>query len=416
MKKAVIISIVFILLLTLTVGVGVTAAAEGMTPYERAVSYTALHARRDILSGGSAAAAASLSTALSSYGYDVSAPLFSYYGETSTGGKISYEYRHVLGYKDKGKGKCVLIGCYYDGYEPQDSYGVGTGASVALSVGTLLYLAEQLANLSLDYDIAIAFWGGLEIADDFNVTKCGISLDRVVLYINLDCIAAGDTDYLYADDVPRAHGAYFRSVIEELGADIAEPPVYKRQASLSYGEKDPYSYTHLGLLSVTRFFMGEDIPSLNFVGGAWETDSGLTRYSDRGDIEGSSLDTVETIDGLNGGADKTAARLIDVANVVIAGVSGEGFSEAIAEAEGEVSSASLDNDLAFYLISLIGTAILIGVLIFLFVKQGKDRREAVWEVPHDAYRGPFEEFGGRIDDESSDDGEDSGSDDDVFRF
>ena len=416
MKKAVVILVLFTFLLTLTLSAGITAAAEVMTPYDRAVAYTTLHARRDILSGGSAAAATSLSTALSSYGYDVSTPEFTYYGETTTGTKISYEYKHVLGYKDKGKGKCVLIGCYYDGYEPQDSYGVGTGASAALSVGTLLYIAEQLAGVSLDYDIAIAFWGGIEIGEDFNASKCGISLDRVALYINLDCIAAGDVDYLYADDVPRAHGKYFRSIIDDLGADIAEPPVYKRQASLSFGENDPYSYTHLGLYSATRFFMGEDIPSLNFLGGAWEVGSGLSRYTGRGDIEGSSLDTIETIDGLNGGADKTAARLLTVANVVITGLSGEGLAEAIAEAEGEVTSASLDNDLAFYLISLIGTAILIGVLIFLFVKQGKDRRETVWEVPHDEYRGPFEEFGGRIDDNSSDDGEDSGSDDDVFRF
>ncbi len=416
MKKAFVILMIFAILLTLTLSAGATASAEGMSPYDRAVAYTLLHARRDILSGGAAAAGATLSTLLAGYGYDVSTPQFSYYGETSTGSKVSYDYKHVLGYKDKGKGKCVLIGCYYGGYEPQDSYGVGTGASVALSVGTLLYIAEQLAPLSLDYDVAIAFWGGLEIGGDFNVSKCGIDLDRIALYIDLDCIAAGDNDYLYADDVPRAHGEYFRSVIEEFGAEILEPPVFKRQAALSFGENDPYSYTHLGLISVTRYFMGAEIPSLNFVGGAWTADCGLSRYASRGDIEGSSLDTIETIDGLNGGADKTAARLLTVANVILAGVQGEGLSDALTEAAGETSSASLDNDLAFYLVSMIGTAILIGVLIFLFVKQGKDRRERVWEVPHADDRDPFEEFGGRIEDDRSDEGDRSGSDDDVFRF
>ena len=82
----------------------------------------------------------------------------------------------------------------------------------------------------------------------------------------------------------------------------------------------------------------------------------------------------------------------------------------------ETSSASLDNSLAFYLVSLIGTAILIGVLIFLLAKQGKDRRDAVWEVKVGGEGfDPFSDLNDRADDPSDKRDDDDGGDD-VFRF
>ena len=419
MKKA----FVWILLLSLLISAfvlpGVTAAAEGSEndyewSYMIAKTYATTFARRDILSGGEAAAMRWLSADLSASGYEVSTPAFTYYGESTTGAKIAYNYNHVLGCKDNGKERCVVIGCYYGGFEPQDSYGVGNGASVALSVGTLLYIAHELSSVHFDFNLVIAFWGGMEIPQDFNAEKCGVPLDKIALYINLDCIGAGDCDYLYVDDVPRTTETYFRSVIDDFGADIKEPPVFKKQASLSYGENDPYSYTHLGLLSVNRFMMGAGVSCVNFLGGSWESDTGLYRYAGKGDIEGTSLDTIESINGLNGGEDKTKVRLGAVANVILRAVKGQGFSSAVFAAASETSSHSLDNSLAFTLISLIGTALLIGLLIFLLVKQGKDRREAVWEVPHDPFDGadPFAELHEKNSSHSSDD--DDG--DDVFRF
>lgn len=416
MKKFFVFTLVIVFLFSLLSVSAVTATAEGMTPYERANAYATAHARRDILSGGEAASAATLESALTGYGYQLSTPTFTYYGESSTGSKLAYNYKHVLGYKDNGKDKCVLIGCYYGGYEPQDTYGVGNGASAALSVGTLLYIADALSTLTADYDVVIAFWGGMEIAGDFNVKKCGVELDRVALYINLDCIAAGDYDYLYADDLPRAQEKYFRSVASSIGVTLSEPPVFKRTSSLSYGEDDPYSYTHLGLLSVNRFFMGADVPCVNFVGGSWENDTGIYRYAGKGEIEGSSLDTITTIDGLNGGSDITASRLLSVANVVIKGVTGEGLSSALDQAAKETSSASLDSSLAYYLVALIGTALLIGALLFLLLRQGKDRRDAVWEVKMEGeHFDPFADLRDRVD-EPSHKGDDGDDGDDVFRF
>ncbi len=424
MKKLLILVLTFSILiscLALTVG---TASAEGATPYEYASGYATAHPRRDILSGGAGAAANTLSAALTAKGYQVTMPEFRYYGESSSGNaKVSYTYNHVIGFKNNGKDKCVVIGCYYDGYEPLDTYGVGNGGSVALSVGTLLYVADALVSASVDYNVVIAFWGGLEIADDLSLTGCGFDFDDVALYVNFDSIAAGDNDYLYADDVPRAQGKYFADIAAEQKSGILEPPAFKKQASLSYESDDVYTYMHLGLVGLNRAFMSEGVPCVSFLGGAWEYDCGLYRYAGKGTIEGTSLDTVADLDALNGGADKTAARMMAVANVVISGVTGKNLSSVLDKAAGETSSKSLNSSLAFYLISFIGTALLFGFLIFLYVKQGKGRREGVWEVKWDVRPGddPYEEFrdgeAPTSDAPQKPDEEKDGDDnDDVFRF
>ena len=417
MKKLVLLILVFSLALSSLLFAGVTAVAETPSSYDYAVAYAQNHARRDILSGGEAAAANTLTAALTTFGYQVETPAFRYYGQSADGEKIAYDYKHVLGFKDNGKGKCVLIGCYYGGYEPVDSYGVGVGATAALSVGTLLSVARVLASAASEYDIVVAFWGGLEVFGDFRVKDCGVETDKIALYVNLDGVGVGDRDYLYADDVPRAQEEYFRKVIGEIGADISAPPVYKRQAALSYGDRDSYAYSHLGLLGANRFFMAENVPCVNFVGGAWEYDCGLYRYSGKGDIEGTSLDTFESIDGLNGGAAKTKARLDAAANVIVRGVTGEGLSAALDKAAKETSALDLSSSLAVCLISLIGTALLIAFLIILYVKQGKDRKDTVWAPDlNDRKEDPYEEFHNTQGEESDQTPSSDDDDDDVFRF
>ena len=425
MKKVLLLVLTFSILLSAFAFAGVTATAEGASPYEYAVSFAQSHARRDVLSGAEAAAAATLSSALSSKGYVVDTPTFRYYAAQASGGSVAYEYKHVIGRKDNGKQKCVLIGSYYGGYEPQDSYGVGDGASVALSVGTLLYVADKLAVMAVDYNVVIAFWGGLEVPGDFSAEDCGVPLDSIALYINLDAIAVGDHDYLYADDIPRTQEKYFRRVASDLGVNFSSAPVYKKPAALTYSSKDPYNYSHLGLVGVNRFFMGEMVPCVSFFGGAWDYDCGFYRYAGKGIIEGTSHDTVEKIDEFNGDSQKTAERMLSVANVVVAGVTGEGFSAMVQKAQSEISGASLNSSLSFYLISFVGTALLFAFMVILYVKQGKDRREEAWQPFRNGPDGdPYEEFrrgtGTPIDPKTPEDSDDSAlppdDNDDVFRF
>ena len=433
MKKSILIVLLISLMIcTFLCGVGGQAVAESDSPYEIAVKFTALHARRDIESGGEKASAETLKTYLTEKGYAVETLSFREYVESDTSSvKASYEYLHVIGRKDNGKEKTILIGCYYGGFTPTDSSGVGQGASAALSVGTVLYVADRLATASCPYNIAIAFWGGIELGGSFDATKCGVPLEEIALYINLDDVAAGDRDYVYSDDVPRAQQDYFLGVISDCGADITDAPAYKKESSLSFSSDEHYSFTHLGLLGANRFFLNEGVPCINFVGGAWEHDCGLYRYKGKGEIEGTSLDTIEELDRLNGGKDATANRLSAVAEVVIRGVTDEGVTAVLEEAGGQVSGAALDSSLAYYLITFIGLGLVFAFLLILYIKQGKDRKEVIWDAAFDANQSnddPFDEFredGGDRGDPSDPYGGNEpfdppsgseGDDDDIFRF
>ena len=433
MKKLVSFALLCALMLFLFLSPAV-ASAETDSPYDLAKHYAETYSRRDVLSGGEGVAAKYLSAYLTARGYAVTTPSLRYYEADDSGKSVSYDYSHVIGFRDNGKGQTILLGAYYGGFEPTDSFGVGDGASVALSVGALLYLADAFSSLSCEYDLAIAFWGGMEVSQDFDVEKCGVSIGDVALYINFDCIAAGENDYLYADDLPRAQEKYFREIIERRGAAISEPPAYKKPTTFIAGS-GAYSYTHLGLLGVNRFFMNEDIPCVSFLGGAWEFDCGLYRYAESLEVAGTPRDTLAEIDKANGGKAETEKRLLAVTNVVIEGVTGEGLSEALAKAEKETSGADLDSSLAFYLITFIGIALLIAYYVVLILKQGKDRKQTVWENP-DRPQGsdPFEESrsdtGSRTEDpyeelrhdggvrQPEEKGEEGGprNDDDIFRF
>ena len=419
MRKVLLIVLAFILLFALSVPA--LSSAEGLMPYGYASAFAKAHPERSVLSGNEKTASTYLASFLTNLGYRVETPSFTYrYTAVDTSAAVTSEYRHVLGFKDNGRGKSIVIGTYYGGYDPDTGTTAGQGAEAALSVGALMYIAEALASYT-EYDLVIAFWGGLSVSD-FDATKCGVDLKDIALYIGLDGVAAGTNDYEYCDDVPRLHETYFREVIEEANAPILQPPTYKR-STLLLVSSGSYQNTHLGLLGVNRDFLNEDVPCIAFVGGAWSYDVGLYRYEGKAEISGTSEDTFETIDKRNGGRENTETRLLTVSNVIVTALRGEGLSATLDATREEVSGADLDSSLAYYLITFIGAGVIIALFVFLIVKSSKTRREEVWEgegrepetqdaeVPP-AYKSPFSEFD--PDDDPSQSGEDNG--DDVFRF
>ena len=416
MRKLLLVLLIVSVLFFALAPVGVSSAEA--TPYEYAAAFASLYPTRTLGGDLEQASSAVLVSFLDALGYRVETPSFVHQIESAnTSAKITCHYNHVLGFKNNGKGKTVLIGTYYGTFEPSDGDGVGEGAETALSVGALQSVAAKLSTISCDYDIVIAFWGGMALSE-FDVEKCGVDLDTLALYINLDGVAAGTYDYLYCDDVKRAHATYFKGIIEEAGADILDPPAYKRAISYAFSD-GTYVQAHLGILGANNAFLAEDVPCASFVGGAWTYETGVYRYEGKGDVAGTSEDTFEVIDRRNGGKEETEKRLLAVSDVIVKGVTGEGLSAALDRAEKEVSGADLRSPLAYYLILFIGAGVVILLFILLIVRQGKDRREQVWEgafrTPEEESPregSPFEEFEGeKNQDPPKDDGED-----DVFRF
>lgn len=416
MRKLLLVLLIVSVLLFALAPVGVSSAEA--TPYEYAAAFASLYPTRTLSGDMEQASSAVLVSFLEALGYQVETPSFVHQFESAnTSTKITCHYNHVLGFKDNGKEQTVLLGTYYGTFEPSGNGGVGEGAETALSVGALQYVAAALAAASCDYNIAIAFWGGVTLSE-FNVEKCGVDLDTLALYINLDAVAAGSYDYLYCDDVKRAHATYFKEIIAEAGADVLDPPAYKRAISYAFSD-GTYVQAHLGILGANNAFLAEDIPCASFVGGAWTYETGVYRYEGKGDVVGTSEDTFEVIDRRNGGEAETKKRLLAVSDVIIKGVTGEGLSAALDKAEKEVSGADLQSPLAYYLIIFIGASFVILLFVLLIVRQGKDRREQVWE---DAFRAPEEESSregspfGEFEEEKKEDPPKDDGEDDVFRF
>ena len=104
-------------------------------------------------------------------------------------------------------------------------------------------------------------------------------------------------------------------------------------------------------------------------------------------------------------------------------MSGKGLSAALDRAAKEKSGKDLDSSLALYLITFIGSAILIGLFIFLILKQGKDRKEEVWDKAFNPYEDkpadPFDEFRSEGEPEAPKElppEEKQEDEDDIFKF
>ncbi|HCU56346.1 MAG TPA: hypothetical protein DIC18_03310 [Clostridiales bacterium] len=418
MKKCLWLILLFSLMLSLFC-MGGSAVAEAPSPYELAQAYLSAHPARSVLSGGELASSVYLKDALDGYGYTTKTVSLDYYD-----GENHHLSAHVIGEKDNHKSQTILIGCYYGGYEGEN---VGHGATAGLSVGALLYIANALSDYTANYNITIAFWGGMEYGDSFHVDRCGVALKSIALYINLDSLAAGKYDYLYADDVPRSQEKFFRSVISDFGANVCSAPVFKKPTSFGNGG-DAYAYPHLGILGANRFFLEEGIPCVNFLSGAWSYDCGLYRYEERRDIEGTTADTLAEIDRLNGGSVNTQKRLLSLSNVIIAGVKSEKLPAALSAAAKETTGADLNNRLAVYLITFIGGAILLGVFLFFILRNRGSRTESEWTQPgpKDRDQDPYEEmrsdpfmqgpFGMGREEPNEKEERKTNGEDDVFRF
>jgi len=425
MRKVCLILLVVVLLLTASMPLAATA--ETVTPYEYATAFASAFPERSSLGGEEPLSAETLVTFLETIGYDVKTQEnIHQYTSLNTATTFSCKYKHVLGFKDNGKGRKVVIGAYYGGYEADQGTDAGQGVEVALSVGALQYIAAALYQDFTEYDLVVAFWGGVELSA-FDIEKCGVDPATVVLYVNLDGVAAGTNDYFYCDDVPRSHSDLFKKAIEASGANIQEPPAYKRTTLLT-GAGGAYSTSHLGLFGVNAFFLNEDVPCVSFLSGAWTYDAGVYRYEGKKDVVGTSDDTFEVIDRRNGGREATEKRLLAVSDVIITALRDDGLSATLDAATKDISGADLDSSLAYYLITFIGAGVIIALFILLIVRQGKDRREEVWEDRSEGadeqeteapstYKSPFSEFDpndGSSDDEDRDGGGDGGND--VFRF
>ena len=159
----------------------------------------------------------------------------------------------------------------------QGAYDNGSGVTVLLS------LVSRFSGLQLPFDLVFCLFGaeepGLYGSETFVTSLTEQQRADILLYVNLDSIAAGDYLYLYTDEVSTLHDGYLREAAAENGITLTPNPVNKKISSsgLKY-----FPYLHVGLSSDHLSFMQYRINVANFFTLNWSspatyTDESLTR-------------------------------------------------------------------------------------------------------------------------------------------
>lgn len=203
--------------------------------------------------------------------------------------------------------KNVVIGAYYDNWysTPYKGAAAGTKGDGALSngtgVATLLAVAEYLKseNIKLGFDVSIVFFG----ASATTVTGASYYYEEhmtaaerrnTVLMIELQRLG-GDHIYAFSDARKTKREGFFDGIASANGLDIYKPTQKSPVMTMAYSlDGIPYlQWAHTGVYSV---FFNKSVPTLNLVGGNWETiDMTDAEFADRSSVSFTKNDNMEVL-------------------------------------------------------------------------------------------------------------------------
>ncbi len=253
------------------------------------------------------AAADYLYETLVSYGYDDAR----IEEMTFTDGKSAtrLESQNVIAtHKSAADGaKNVVIGAYYDNWysTPYKGAAAGTKGDGALSngtgVATLLAVAEYLKSedIELGFDVSIVFFG----ASATTVTGASYYYEEhmtaaerrnTVLMIELQRLG-GDHIYAFSDARKTKREGFFDGIASANGLDIYKPTQKSPVMTMAYSlDGIPYlQWAHTGVYSV---FFNKSVPTLNLVGGNWETiDMTDAEFADRSSVSFTKNDNMDVL-------------------------------------------------------------------------------------------------------------------------
>jgi len=166
--------------------------------------------------------------------------------------------------------KTIIIGAHYDNVVVGESSGANDNAS---GVAVLLSLADEFSKSSFDFNIVFACFAleelGLLGSQYFLEQLTNNQLEDILLYLNLDVVANGDSLYLYAEDISTDFETIFlnshnqsssrimdiNSVIGNNGIFYSTNYYNGRPFMALYQNSDALSFRNMGIPSVS-FFAG----------------------------------------------------------------------------------------------------------------------------------------------------------------
>lgn len=257
-----------------------------------------------------AAAAATISEALTGCGYRVETQDFRVGPKSST--------NVIARHEGQDPSREIIVGAHYDSVT--SASGADDNAS---GVAALLDLATRVRQRATPYTITFVAFGAEE-ADEMYGSLAYVEamteqdVDSVVTMINLDALAAGDIAYVHGDNTTAAGNALIDWTKATLEVDLANTPSVQgldldhHQRPYLWSDSDYYSFYREGIpflyLEATNWNLG-DQDGFTQVG---PVDG--TTYGDEGAIYHTRFDSVSYIDSIPPTPDAstgTAGRIDD---------------------------------------------------------------------------------------------------------
>lgn len=271
MKRILAVTIILTILISMF-SLPVAGAENISRPYEIMEDFVNAHPHRESGTEGNEEASVYISAFFKELNYSVEEQKFTFnlMGNTYGIGE-PVEERNIIAQKDVGSNRTIVVGAHYDNVfssgEGQGAYDNGSG------IGVMLALAEKLADTNLEYNLVFCAFGGEEYglygSKYYLDNLSTIEKDKILLYVNIDSIAAGDNLYIYCDEVKTLHEDYFLNAAEVLGLKVLATPDYKCAAGV-YTTGDKLFYTHTGLASDNATFFNAGIMTVSFSAFTWE--------------------------------------------------------------------------------------------------------------------------------------------------
>lgn len=254
----------------------------------------------------------------------------------------------------------------------QGAYDNGSGVTVLLS------LIDRFSEADLPFDVVFCLFGaeepGLYGSETFVSSLTEEQRADILLYVNLDSIAAGDYLYLYTDEVSTLHDAFFREQAQAAGITLTENPANKK---ISAGGLKYFPYLHVGLSSDHLSFMQYRINVANFFTLNWSSkatyvDESLTKPN----IMHTKKDNADTLFLLY---PQTAVRYMEnVSDLVVAAATDSEFVSTMRQSMEQ--KPNYDFWLMQWPALLIGLAAILGAGLALFLIY---RKWSAYRIPGD---------------------------------
>lgn len=331
-----------------------------------------------------------LASKFESIGYVTDVPTFQYNYDS----RILYSQNVIIkSGVNIGTKPIVFIGAHYDCAETSGQGAFDNGSGVA----TVFAIANDLKGKTLPFEIVYILFGaeepGLVGSMAFVESLTQAQIDRTLMMINIDTVAAGDYLYIYTEDVSTNFQDFIVSKSEGLSEfSLNALPVSKSITTVVGGYPAGTPYMHIGQMSDHMSFRERGIPTAMFFSGNLSTQYyGYVESAVNENIMHTENDLITVMDSMYG--TEYISRMELTRKTVIAAVTDSQFEAVMANARQELVNTKVWFNILYP--AIIYSVILCLFGLFCYFKLRKLRIKSLTDAtvikPMSVFKRPDEE-------------------------